>query len=896
MAYRSDTACATIERLEQGTERKLTLISAPAGFGKTTLLAEWVPTALASERPAAWVSLDQGDNDPALFWAYFIAALQTVQPGVVESALSPLHSPQPPPIETFLTTLINDINAIEHDFSLILDDYHVIDSQPIHAGIAFLLDHLPPQMHLVIASRADPPLPLSRLRGHGELTELRAADLRFTFDEAAAFLRQAVGVDLSAGDVKALETRTEGWVAGLQLAALSMQGRDDVSRFITAFTGDDRYIVDYLVEEVLQRQPEHVRSFLLQTSILDRLSGPLCDAVTGRQDGKGILETLERGNLFVVPLDDKREWYRYHHLFADVLRAHSMEEQTDRMADLHRRAASWFEGNDMVAEAIEQARAAADHETVARLLSANFEEFERIGQHASISSWAASLPEQMVKKRPRIALIHAASALGIEDNLQATRRLTSWAEEAIRAIEDSGEFDPSDDVDGTVVGPEGLEALKGEALTLKLMHSARNLPPEEVAAIAGEALALLPPEHRARGTIQMVSAGLQMVRGDLKSALPNLEKSVDEARRAQNSSNLAGVLIHLGQVSVAIGRLEDGLRSYEEALLVVEKASTEASLTMCSLHTGLAEVLLERADLARATHHAAKAVEIAGKSPTRSPVLYARTTAAQVWVAAGDTEAAIEQLEEVRAFAPSPRFSSYLSSVKLRIYCRTGDLESAADVARERRLSPDVAVDHDNEEEVTAYARYPVARGDYDDAAQVLSRVIPILQSGGRTQHEIHALVLQALMYELLGERALALDSLGRATMLGEPGRFNRTFTGEGTVIAGLLEALADVVRRGRGPAEAGTPSYLTYLLREVGAKPGTASAQPTPVGLAEPLTGREVDVLRLVASGMRNQEIADHLFISLSTVKRHIANAYGKLEVSHRTEAIARANELNLL
>ena len=444
----------------------------------------------AGERHVAWVSLDQSDNDPALFWAYFIAALQTVQPGAGDSALSLLHSPQPPSIEALLGTLVNEISTISrdpstdspiesgsstgHSFVVVLDDYHVIDAQPVHSGITFLLDHLPPQVHLVIVGRSDPPLPLARLRGRGEMTELRASDLRFTPDEAAAFLNEAMGLDLSAQDVETLETRTEGWIAGLQLAALSMRGREDVSGFIGAFAGDDRYIVDYLVEEVLQRQPERVRSFLLQTSILERLSGPLCDAVTGHDDGKGVLEALERGNLFVVPLDDNRQWYRYHHLFADVLRAHSTDEEPDLEPTLRRRAAAWFEDHGMAAEAIEQAHAAGDHENVARLLSANFEEFGRIGQYSSISSWSASLPEEMVRKRPRLALIHAAAALASDDNLQAARRLTSWAEDAIDVIEDSGGFDPSDDVDGTIVGSEGLEALKGEVLALKLFHSARS--------------------------------------------------------------------------------------------------------------------------------------------------------------------------------------------------------------------------------------------------------------------------------------------------------------------------------------------------------------------------------------------------------------------------------------
>jgi len=904
-----------IERMHQGIERKLTLVSAPAGFGKTTLLAEWLAATPASpaqsrlRRDAGWVSLDQSDNDPAFFWAYFITALRKVRSGAGESALSLLHSPQPPPIESVLTTLINEINAIPsagsgHRFVLILDDYHVIDAQSVHSAIAFLLDHLPPQMHLIIASRSDPPLPLARLRGRGESTELRAADLRFTSDEAAAFLNEVMGLDLSATDVAALETRTEGWITGLQLAALSMQARDDVAGFITAFTGNDRYIVDYLVEEVLQRQPERVRSFLLQTSILDRISGPLCDAVTGREDGKRVLEALERGNLFVVPLDDKRQWYRYHHLFADVLRAHAMEEQPDQVPTLHRRAAAWLEERGMAAEAIEQARAAGDHETVARLLAANFEEFERLGRYASISRWSASLPEEMVRKRPRLALIHASVALASDNNNQAARRLTSWAEEAINTIEDGGGFDPSDDVDGTVVGPEGLEALKGEVLALKLFTSGRNLPPEEIAAIAGQARKLLQPsKHRLRGMLHMVDAGMQMVRSDLRSALPNMEKSVDEARRAQNPPLLVDMLTLRGQVYVAMGRLEDGRRSFEEALLAGQNLSAEANWELCSPHTSLAEVLLERGDLVGATNHITTALEFASKSPTRSPVLYARATAAQVFLAAGDTKAAIEQLEQAQAFvrgSSDSRYFSFLSSVKLKIYCRTGDLEAAADVVRDRNLSPEVAIDRNNEEEMTAYARYLVARGNGGDAEQILSRVLPIVQSIGRVQHEIHVLVLKALANELLGDRALALESLGRATFLGEPGRFNRTFTSEGLAVAGLVEALADAVQsrpsRPGGTVEAGSPSYLTYLLREMRVRPETVSPHVVTAKLVEPLTAREVEILRLIVAGMRNQEIADHLFISLHTVKRHIANAYGKLGVTHRTEAVARANELKLL
>ena len=354
-----------IERLNEGLDRKLTLISASAGFGKTTLVSEWVA---GCERPVAWLSLDEGDNDSTRFLTHLVAALQTIAENIGEGVVSSLKSPQPPSTESILTTLLNEISAIPYKFVLVLDDYHVIDSKRIDDALTFLLEHLPPQMHLVITTREDPQFPLGRLRARGHLTELRATDLRFTPAEAATFLNQVMGLDLSADEITALETRTEGWIAGLQLAALSMQGREDIPGFIRAFAGDNRYIVDYLVEEVLQRQPDHVRSFLLQTSILDRLHGPLCDAVTGQEEGNARLEALERGNFFVVPLDDRRHWYRYHHLFAEVLSAHLREEQPDQVATLHRRASKWYEQHGSAADAIRHALAAEDFARAADLV------------------------------------------------------------------------------------------------------------------------------------------------------------------------------------------------------------------------------------------------------------------------------------------------------------------------------------------------------------------------------------------------------------------------------------------------------------------------------------------------------------------------------------------------
>jgi LuxR family maltose regulon positive regulatory protein len=470
-----------IQRLNQGTLGKLTVVSAPAGFGKTTLLAEWLATSEAAKDRAAWVALDQSDNEPALFWAYFIAALQTVHAQIGKNTFALLHSPQPVPVETLLGTLLNEVGAIGERVVLVLDDYHLIGAQPIHQGIGFLLDHLPPQLRLVIAGRADPPLPLSRLRARGELAEVRAADLRFTANEPAAFLNEVMGLHLAAEDIATLETRTEGWIAGLQLAALSMQGREDVAGFIRAFAGDDRYIVDYLAEEVLQRQSEQVRSFLLQTSILHRLTGTLCDAVTGQEGGKAMLEALERGNLFVVPLDDKRRWYRYHQLFADDLQARLLEEHPDQVPVLHARASEWYERNGQPDDTIHHALAAADFERVAGLVERVARAtMRRSNQSARLLEWLKVVPDDLVRARPVLSTYYAFALLGMGEMDAAATRLSDaerWLDarhnepaSGARGAVDTNDRPGAAQSRMVVADPEELRSLQG---TIALARSFR---------------------------------------------------------------------------------------------------------------------------------------------------------------------------------------------------------------------------------------------------------------------------------------------------------------------------------------------------------------------------------------------------------------------------------------
>lgn len=514
-----------IERLDEGAERRLTLVSAPAGFGKTTLLAEWVGGPAAGGRPAAWLSLDQGDNDLELFWAYVITALLAVRPEVGESALSLLRSPQPPPIERVLTALINDIMAIDDGPStgsgpgliLVLDDYHVIEAEPVHAAIGFLLDHLPPQMHVVVATRSDPPLALARLRGRGELTELRATDLRFTPDEAAAFLNESMGLGLPVADVAALERRTEGWIAGLQLAALSMQGREDVSGFVQAFAGDDRYIVDYLVEEVLQRQPPHIRGFLLQTSILDRLSGPLCDAVTGRDDGRELLETLERDNLFVVPLDDKRHWFRYHHLFADALRVHAAAEHPDQIPVLHRRASQWCERNGHPSEAIHHALAAEDHGRAADLIELAGRAMLTARQDEAFLAWSKVLPDELVRTRPVLCVYYALALVSVDP--EAAEDRLGDAERLLEVTAPGGERLGPAAVEMVVRDEEGLRSLPG---TIAIVRAYRAGAAGDVPGIvhhARQAWELLPEDdHLWRGAAGGLLGLAHWTSGELEAA------------------------------------------------------------------------------------------------------------------------------------------------------------------------------------------------------------------------------------------------------------------------------------------------------------------------------------------------------------------------------------------
>jgi LuxR family maltose regulon positive regulatory protein len=879
------------ERLSRGAESALTLVSAPAGFGKTTLLAEWLAAALADGRSVAWLSLDQRDNDPALFWTYLVAALNTGAPAVGAGALALLQLPQPPG-EAGLVALLNDLDAIPDDVVLVLDDYHVIDARDVQDGVAFLLEHLPPQIHLVIASRTDPPLPLARLRGRGELAEIRAADLRFTPGEAAAYLNEVMGLALTAADVAALEGRTEGWIAALQLAALSMQGREDVTAFIDGFAGDDRYIVDYLAEEVLQRQPEHVQQFLLQTSILDRLSGPLCDAVTGQDGGKAKLAALERGNLFVVPLDDRRRWYRYHQLFADVLQARRRDEQPDDVPELHRRASGWLERNGEPSEAIRHALAAGDFGRAADLVELAIPAMLRSRQEAAVLGWLELLPEEVVRVRPVLSVGFAGALLaggefeGVEARL---RDAEGWLDGAtgIRPGSDA----PAAEM--VVVDDAEFRRLPAE---IELYRAAQALVRGDgpgTVRHARRALGLSPAdEHLGRASAAALMGLASWASGDLEAGYSGYAECMAGLRRAGHIADTFGCAIALADIRRTQGRLGEAMRTYEQALQRASQPGGPVLRGTADMYVGMSELHRERDDLPAATQQLLRSQDLGEHTGLPQNRYRWRVAMARIRQAEGDLDGALDLLNEAERLYVGDFFPNVrpVPALRARVRVAQGELGEALGWAREQGLSVDDDLSYLREFEHITLARVLLAR--YQDeraersvheATRLLEGLLRAAEEGERTGSVIEILVLQALARQARGDVPAALASLRHALTLAEPEGYVRIFADEGPPMASLLRAAAK-----QGIAR----NYVRRLLAAVNR---TGDGTPVSQGLIEPLSERELDVLRLLGTDLGGPEIARELVVSLNTVRTHTKNIYAKLGVNNRRAAVRRARELDL-
>lgn len=907
-----------IERLNEGLHRKLTLISAPAGFGKTTLISEWVnqkgagrtlyvrdesretnlhPSPL-SPQPAgvAWLSLDDADNDSVRFLTYLVATLQTIEANIGKGIQKTLQSPQPP-TEVILTALLNEMGTLPNRIILVLDDYHVIEAKAIDQALTFLLEHLPPQLHLVITTREDPQLPIARLRARNQLLELRAADLRFTPSEATTFLNQMMGLNLSIEEVTSLETRTEGWIAGLQLAALSMRGREDVAGFIKAFAGDNRYIVDYLVEEVLQHQPEQVRSFLLLTSILDRLSGPLCDAVTGQANSKKILEALERGNLFVVPLDDQRQWYRYHHLFADVLQAYSLEEQPDQIPIWHRRASEWCEQNDLPADAIRHALAAEDFNRAADLVELAWPAIFK-GFHPNIwLGWVKTLPDELVRARPVLS-IGCAWTLLDDGELEAAETHLQDAEWWLNTVTDMNAQPEAPTSEMVVVNEEEFRSLPASIASARAYRAQALDDAPSTVAYAKQALNLLPVNnYYERGIAALFLGMAYWTTGDLEAAYRSIVNSVTDLRLAGNFHfQIVGTVV-LADIKVIQGRLHEALSIYQQASQLATQQGESILHGTADLYVGLGELHRELGDLQAATQYLLTSKELGNQavSPGSAYRLYAAM--ARIKKAEGDPDGALALLhkaERVYKRDPVPNVRP-VAALKARVWVGQGRLAEALSWIRERNLSPDDDINYLQEFEYMTLVRVLIAEYKRDRVDRVIHQAMGLLErlrqaakAGERTGSLIEIMVLQALAHEAQGNIASAVVPLKRALTLAEPEGYLRIFVDEGQPMQVLL---AESLARGADAI------YVTQLLAAINEQRGDETVMPNPNQLLiEPLSQRELEVLRLLANGHTNQAVADELVIALSTVKKHVNNIFGKLGVGSRTQAVSRARELDLL
>jgi LuxR family maltose regulon positive regulatory protein len=878
-----------VRKLAAAVARPLTLISAPAGFGKTTLLTAWLD---AYPLRTAWLSLDETDNDPVRFWTYCIAALQTVEPALGEDVRTALLSPMPPSVEAILTPLLNDLAVVSAPLTLVLDDYHLIQTPAIHAAITFLVEHLPPTLHLILAGRTNPPLPLARLRARGQLVEIRATDLRFSQSEVAEFLSQVSGSPLTVADIAALEMRTEGWVAGLQLAALSLRGRPDASGFIRAFTGSHAYIIDYLVEEVLQRLPGETEPFLVQTAILERLSGPLCEAVTRQPGAQAMLEQLERGNLFLIPLDTERRWYRYHHLFADVLRHRLRQLQPGLADELHLRAARWYEDNQWLADAIQHAFAAHALEDAARLIEREAESAFKRGEYMTVQGWLARLPEAVIGGHPRLALFLASIHVITHELDQAEKWLTT-AEEAARR-------NPHE----TAADILAEAAAIGAGIALNRGDFVRTL------TLSERALATLPAGSlRLRGEVLL---HLGLARSWSLNPAGAIQAYTEAGRLALQAGDLHTTLLaffNQGSQQFMQGRLPQAAATYRQALsLAAEQGAARIPITS-ALHRGLAELHYEWNDLESAAAALQEAIERGERGGLPRVMVLNDLAQAKLEYARGDLSAAMAMTERalrlVERHELPPRYASPPAAYQARLWLAQGDIESASTWARDADLELVGDLNYLYEAEYLTLARVLVVQGRAAEAQSLLARLRAGAAAVDRINSVIEILVVETLAWHAQGEAPQARSVLERALNLGMEGGYIRTFADEGDTIRDLVGEL--VARAGQDMltyrrrvqsalAKAGAPAVSSTLDQNSASYTTNEAVEPLIEPLIEPLTERELEVLRVVATGLSDRQVAETMIVAIGTVKRHLNNIYGKLGVHSRTQALARARALRLI
>ncbi len=892
-----------IDRLNQGLRGKLTLISAPAGSGKSTLISEWAATSSNSgaQSPAstriAWLALDEGDADPVRFLAYLVAAVQTVDVTLGIDALALLQSPRPPPVESLLTMLLNDLALLTERLILVLDDYHVIEAPPVDQALSYLLDHLPSQVHLVIITREDPNLHLARLRGRGQLNEVRAADLRFTAPEAARFLNQAMGLALSADEIEALLERTEGWAVGLQLAALALQGAivaegPDVSaRFIASFTGSHHFVMDYLVEEVLQQQPAQLQAFLLETAILQRLTGPLCDALTGQDTGQETLERLERTNLFIISLDDERRWYRYHHLFAELLRQRSNQARRDELPALHQRASVWYEQHAIFDEAIEHALLARDFARAAAQIERVAESLWAGGIDSRLRRWLEALPADLRDASPHLCIFHAWYLLAAGQQ-EAAEEAIRVAEAGLRAAGPDA-IDPGGAMAEVPAVRDRLSS-RGKVAVLHAFAAFYRGDGSGIIHHARQALADLPDNSLAwRGPATHLLGDGYDFNGEMEKAHAARTVAIETNGGADQLQNIIANL-KLAITLRHMGRLPEVVTRCQQQNDIAHASGMAHSVVGGWLLAIWGEALAERNQLAEALEKARQGVELTERGGDVAMLGWSYLCLIRVLFSHGEiaeADAIVRKIEFLahEAFVP-PWIVTLNRAWQVRLWLAQGEVETAAAWAAAHRLDPCATPVYHHEIENMTLARVMLAQGKAAQAMALIQRQCEAAQASGRKARVIEMLVILALAREAEDDRRGAIAALRQALTRAEPGGFMQIFVDEGPPLATLLRAAGT---RGVQPA------YVRRLL--AASTNGTPAQSVSPprrsqTELVEPLSQRELEVLELVAQGLSNREISERLYLSLNTIKGHNRNIFGKLAVRRRTEAIARARELGLL
>ena len=864
-----------LARLADGLTRPLTLISAPTGFGKTTLLAEWHNTSDSDGYSLAWLSLDDDDNDLVRFLTYVIAALASLKHGVGDAALILLQAPHPPPLKTIVTALINDLETILTPFALVLDDYHAVTAPPIHEALGYLLDHLPLRMHLVILTRADPPLPLARWRARNQLAELRASDLRFTRAEASDFLEQVMGLHLSPEAIAILETRTEGWIAGLQIAALSMRNQTDAANFVKAFTGSNRFILDYLAEEVFQQQPQAIQDFLVRTSILDRLTGSLCDAVAGQADGVQTLQALERSNLFIVPLDSERRWYRYHHLFADVLHNRLHSTSPTLVPELHRRAARWFESQADVFEALKHWLTGRDFAQTVRLLETVGVGMLERGAVLQLLGWVRQIPAEHIPIHSWLN-IYLAWAMLLTGQIGDLEARLDAIEHELQARQNEIGSDRLSKLGHIAAIRAYVSGLRGDLPRMfQLAHQARELLPPEAVSI--------------HCTVAFILGNANVGAGNVADA----ERCFAEAARlGEQSGNIhiaVPALCILAEQDARRGKLHQAFKAYQDALRLGTGESGHLLPIAAQALVRIGNLYFEWNDLVAAGQHLEKSVELSTLWGNADVHMFCNLSLARLRQVQGNQNAALTLSAEAEQIAHRSTLTvparALLAAYLMRIALANGDWPSAACLAEQRGLRHDGELNEVSEVEYIAYARVLVVQRNLAAADALLERLYQKAEADHRRSSVIEILILRSLVFQALNDISQALTMLGTALALAEPEGYVRVFIDEG-------EPMIELLRRAgsRGIA----PRYVTNLLAATTSKAEINDRAVQP--LIEPLSEREIEVLGLLAAGLSNQAIAEKLFVAVGTVKAHTSSIYRKLDVTNRTQAVARARDLNLI